>query len=470
MFNQQKFDYLLQSESLTYEQTMFCLKILVWQHTNWQTDTILDLNLSFFGGQFRSLINDRPLTEEPTQESICCDYETFEVLSQQKLYTDRVPVLWNAHRLEQWLSEGAGVRLSWNQALYLLKSIYNPETGFGRLDLRPGVIEALAATDLFFGLVNLMISRHFKSEPYLTYARLSGNDFVFTKIKTAAENFSAKVEALASRGNFEELFKFARSLQDFFGSQSERIKWIEATETNCVFLDRPLHVASILQSILKPYPAPAVVENIPDKQLLNYFLQRLGLITNDISNAQNGVLKDKIVQCVIQSYPAAEKEILNLLTPANLPAMVIFSDKTTVRDFYDRNYINLKKFSNVFAQSYSGGSNKILRNFGIRPASVLLATPAFIIRGHQQLEVRTLVIIGLPKLETDHPYLQALNDHWQDKFPNFLELQIILRLYLLLQAVGKPMLERIQIFPAEQEPFSLKNIALSLGQLPFLDI
>ncbi len=36
------------------EEYRFILKILVWLHTNWQTKTILDLNLSFFGGQFKN--------------------------------------------------------------------------------------------------------------------------------------------------------------------------------------------------------------------------------------------------------------------------------------------------------------------------------------------------------------------------------------------------------------------------------
>ncbi len=470
-FNQQKFDHLLKARQLTPEQVMFCLKILVWLHTNWQTETIIDLNLSFFGGQFRPLISDRPLIEQPTAELICCDYETFAVLSEQQFYDERTPVLWNAHRLEQWLGEGSQGRLSWNQALYLLKGIYNPETDFGRGELREQVVAALAAADLFFGLVNLMILRHFKGEQYVTYHWLSENDFVLGKIRTAAENFCTKVEAIGESNSFPELGKLVASLNNFFMSSPERIKWIEASETNCVFVDRPLHVAPVLTKLLAPYPAPAVIENIPDRPLLDYLLQRLGLPGHKIIADSSDSTKILTVECIITPRAAEEKEIVNLVQTPGLPAAVVFSERAEVRSFYDHNYASLKEFSNVLAQSYSGGSNKILRNFGIRPASILLATPSFIIRGGRLLAVRTVVINGLPEVETKHPYIQALTGHWQDKFPDFLELQVFLKMYLLLQAVYSPALERIHIFlPEKQASQQAAALVSSLRNLPFLTL
>jgi hypothetical protein len=35
--------------SITEEELRFCLKIIVWLHTNWQTEVVFDLNISFFG-------------------------------------------------------------------------------------------------------------------------------------------------------------------------------------------------------------------------------------------------------------------------------------------------------------------------------------------------------------------------------------------------------------------------------------
>ena len=57
-FNPEKFEILLKKKELSAEQIKFVLKFLVWQQTNWQTETFLDLNLSFFGGQFKNNIVD----------------------------------------------------------------------------------------------------------------------------------------------------------------------------------------------------------------------------------------------------------------------------------------------------------------------------------------------------------------------------------------------------------------------------
>jgi DNA polymerase III epsilon subunit-like protein len=469
-FDAAKFDHLLAQKDLTGEQVMFCLKVLVWLGTNWQTETIIDLNLSFFGGQFRSLVSNRSLeANAPVGKVICCDYETFAFISEQKLYSGRAPVLWNAHRLEQWLSAGSQDRLTWNKALYLLKSIYNPETDFGRLDLREPVIAALAAADLFFSLVNLNITRHFRREQYVSYERLAADDFVFNKIKSAAENFSAKVEALFVEGEFFEISKFIAQLAEFFAEVPEHVKWIEASETNCVFVDRPLHIAPIIQEMLQPYSDPAVIENLPDPRLVDYVLRRLGWPGLEVLTSAGA--DNFVIQCLISREPLSEQYVLSLLQPANLPALVIFPEKAAVRGFYDRNYLILKKFAHVLAQSYSGGSNKILRNLAIRSASILLATPGFVARSPHAVAGRTLILAGLPRVQTDHPYTQALNNYWQIEFPGFLELLSVAEFYALLQVVLSADLESLHISPAEGQTLDqLTALTDSVKNLPFLEV
>ncbi len=464
-FDQAKFDHFLHQPNLSNEQIMFGLKILVWFHTNWQTETIIDLNLSFFGGQFRSLISNRPLADQAIAGVVCCDYETFALLAEKSLYTDRTPVLWNAHKLEQWLSEGSQGRLTWNKILYLLRTIYNPETNFGRQDLRGLVIEVLAGADLFFSLVNLDIQRNFSGQQYVSFDSLAANDFVFNKIKSAAENFNAKIELLTNQSEFHELTRFISALRAFFIPTTDHVKWIEASEINCVFVDRPLHVAPLLQNMLQPYQPPAVVDNLPDEQLMQYTLERLGLFHEQTEPAASAKLTT--VQLIVNDLSAAtdpaaqDKEITALLQPQTLPAVVTFPSKAEVREFYDQHYFALKQFAAVFAQSYSGGSNKILRNFAIRSTSILLATPLFVARSPRPLEVRTAVVLGLPKVKQEHPYVQALHRHWQSKFPNFLELQVLLEIYLLLQAVYTPRLERFYLFSDD------KTITAKLQELPF---
>jgi DNA polymerase III epsilon subunit-like protein len=464
-FDQAKFEHFLAQEKLDNDQIMFGLKVLVWFHTNWQTETIIDLNLSFFGGQFRSAISNRPLTEDNISNLICCDYETFTLLAEKQLYTDRTPVLWNAHKLEQWLSEGSQGRLTWNKVLYLLKSIYNPETNYGQVDLREPVVAALAGADLFFSLVNLEITRNFPKQQYVSYEALAANDFVFNKIQTAAQNFIQKVDHITNKSEFHELKKFGLALQDFFVDTPERVKWIEVSDINCIFVDRPLHVAPILQNTLAPYPQPAVVDNLPDTKLLEYTLARLGLF-HDVANtsAQHRLGK---VQLIVKEKtfekPNIDAELSSLLTPGSLPALVALPTKAEVRDFYDRNYVALKEFAAVFAQSYSGGSNKILRNFAIRPNSILMATPAFVSRSPRTVAVRTAIIVDLPQAKADHPYVQALYNYWQTQFPGFLELQTMLEALLFFQVIYTPQLEHIYLFSVEE------TLSSKLQELPLFE-
>jgi len=463
-FDPVKFNQWLERNDLDQSQLMFVLKILVWFHTNWQTETIIDLNLTFFGGQFRSMISGRAFVEENTAQLVCCDYETFTLLSEARLYLNRVPVLWNAHKLEQWLSEGSQGRLTWNKALYLLKGIYNPETDFGQVRLREPVMTALAGADLFFSLVNLEVRRSFPGQDQVSFDTLCANDFVFRKLQTAAQNFLSKVKSLTQgQEKFPELSKFAAALEAFFQPTADRVKWVEVTEFNSIFVDRPLHVAPLLQKVLKPYAKPAVVDNLPNEELLQYILQRLGLFENmTITNLEQQ--KSTKVKLVLHPQAASEQEIFAALEPNSLPAAVIFGSKAEVRQFYDNYYLELKQFAAVFAQSYSGGSNKILRNFGIRPASILLATPSFVIRSNFTLALRTVIILNPPNVNFRHPYFQALRHYWEPILPNFAHLQAMLETYLLIQTIYTPQLEQVELF------FESDSTLTDLQKLPFWEI
>lgn len=439
-FDRKKFDHLLSLE-MDPEQARFCLKILVWSYTNWQTETVIDLNLSFAGGQFRSLVTGKfPGGEIGPDQLLCCDYQTFGLLAQRKLHSGHRPVLWTAHALEQWLSEGSQGRLTWNQILYYLKTIYNPETGFGQESLREPVVEALAAADLFFGLVNLLLGRYYGGEARVSYESLAQNPHVFGQIQTAAQSFTAKINTVQDRHGFLELKRFAESLNAFFADAPGQVKWIEAGETNCAFISRPLDIAPILQGLLKNFPPAVAVDNIPHEGLLRYILQRLGLDfpENFIPAAAEKPVEGRLVP--------SGSDIAALLQPEHLPAVLLFTHPSEVRDFYDRNYSRLKAFARVFAQGYSGGSNKILRNFMISDASVLIATGNFIVRNGRPVQAKTLLVHGVPELDQSHPYLHALQNHWQGKFPAFMELQETLRLNLLAQLLYSPALERVYLF------------------------
>jgi hypothetical protein len=442
LFDENKFRDFLKHE-LDIEETKFALKVIVWLHTNWQTETIIDLNLTFFGGQYRSFIIGGNPTSQVSESIIACDYSTFVTLANQSLFTDRTVVIWTVHELEKWFSSGDQGRLTWNQVIYFLKSIYNPETNFGDRTVKQTVIEALAGADLFFGLVNLLLQRNFAGHAAVTYEKLEDDSYIFNKIRRAADNFIEKLEIVTKQHVSPELLGLINTLRDFFKAEEGRVKWIEVAESNCVFINRPLHISPIVEKIFRKYPSIMALENIPDRDLLDYHLKRTGIQLEVMS--QNSDLNRKI-ECIVQFHEPAPEKILSLLQPAMLPAVLLLGKRALVREFYDSNYSYLKQFAQVFAESYSGGGNKILRNFGIRPQSVLVATPQFLSRNNRLISVNTLIFNGLPEVETDNPYLQALKQYWETRVPDYLGIQNNLAFYQVLQSLNLTDLQCVYVF------------------------
>jgi hypothetical protein len=149
-FDEEKFNALLKSSVSSKELLLFVFKVLVWKHTNWQTKTILDLNLSFSGSQFKSLITRDKPSSLPDVDMVCTDHSTFTKLAKSGGISSRQAVVCDLLAFERTLAESSGVRLSWYRVLSVLKGIYNPETETGFLDHKDEVLEALSATDLFF--------------------------------------------------------------------------------------------------------------------------------------------------------------------------------------------------------------------------------------------------------------------------------------------------------------------------------
>jgi hypothetical protein len=120
-FNQENFTALKQKPELSKEEVKFILKILVWQATNWQTATLADLNLSFFGGQYKHLINGAKLTGLTVNHKYVCDYETFTSLSKDPEKHKFHVIFCGLNELEQAISARIGRKISWGKINYLLK-------------------------------------------------------------------------------------------------------------------------------------------------------------------------------------------------------------------------------------------------------------------------------------------------------------------------------------------------------------
>ena len=195
-FDDKKFAVLLKKKNLKNDEIKFVLKILVWQKTNWQTETILDLNLSFFGGQFRNLITGGKLKENKTAQILACDHSTFLLLSAAGLYKDRQVLVCGLDELEKAITSNIGTKTSWGYISYLLKSFYKFELNGGQEKFKAPVEAALLAGDLFFGLVNALFKTAGETFQYVKISRDMEYDERYVKIKNAAESYSEKLQEL----------------------------------------------------------------------------------------------------------------------------------------------------------------------------------------------------------------------------------------------------------------------------------
>ena len=117
----------------------------------------MDLNLSFFGGQFKELISSGEFNETSTSQIIACDQVAFFKLAKNELYLDRQVVICGLGELETSVTSNIGTKASWGYITYLLKSFYNFELNIGQEKYKTATAEALTASDLFFGLVNALL-------------------------------------------------------------------------------------------------------------------------------------------------------------------------------------------------------------------------------------------------------------------------------------------------------------------------
>ncbi len=475
-FDKKKFAKLLKKPDLSLDELKFILKILVWSQTNWQTETYLDLNLSFFGGQFRNLISGGEVAKNQSAKDAICDLETFFYLSDNNLYKTSRAVVCGLPEFESGVTANIGSKTSWGYISYLLKSFYNPELGSGNLKFKEAVTQSLLAGDLFFGLSNALLQT---DPPGFVYFKIDSQtefDEKYQKIKTAAESYVYKLLELNKVLKSGEVEKFASSLEDFFQAQENRVKWIELSESRCAFLSMPLNITSLVQNIFGNFTAIALADTLGSPTLPSFFLKRLGLDGFEIKNvvlqrdgkSKQGDLFSRLktlgskaskinYHCLPQTYDPAE--LLHIVKESpSLPAAVLLASSLQVRQFYEQNYQELKQRAAVLAQNNSGGSNKIFRNFGINPKSLLLVTDKFILKHLNgksavepvnQLPVKTLIVCRLPFEQFTHPYQEAVSAALPNAFEDYALPRALYNFHSLIKFFYTPELKDIYIIDSK---------------------
>lgn len=458
LFNESKFRKFAERENLEPNEIKFILKILIWKNTNWQSITILDLNLTFFGGQFREYISPAPTPEFTETNLLCTDYSSLEFASKQDFAKDRQLIISSLHEYERELSTGTERRLSWQRCLYVFRSLEQQNEQEIPAEV---FIESIADTDLFFGLVVMTLQKAFPKNEYVALTDLSEQEYANNKIRQAAQNYSDKIERLFSAYKLPEVSRLLANLKTFFADDVNYIKWVEHSLSNCIFFNQPLHVLEDSNKIIKSFKTVSAMEDF-SSPVLEYLAGRLGLENFSLTHDTFKKSENNILLKFIGENPA------QLISQQTLPTAVVMGSLSQVKDFYNENYDNLKQFATIYAQGYSGGSNKIMRNFGIKPENILIATSNILIQQEgRRIKPKVLIITDYPHENMAHPYTKALAEYWRERFP---DIESILDLYLLFRLLKSSLNEGLStIYVPEPKNDRDRYIYKSLQELPFLN-
>ncbi len=437
-FSKPAFEKFLKSAT-TSEELRFCLKIIVWLHTNWQTEVVFDLNISFFGGQFRTFITGG-LPKVGNEPVLCVDYATLQTLTSTNIFKnfkDRQLVVVDIQNFEKFMSTGFGVRLSWSSVLYSLKMIYNPETDFGNQDAKDKVMSALTSTDLFFGLVYMLMHQTFPNKPYATLEELESNhSHIFSRLQRAAESLKEKLQEVHVFSEAVDLSRTINFLESFFSLTEGRVKWVTIDERNLSFNDLPIDISDSVQGILNGFSSVRFTETISQPNLLSYLVDRLGLHTetSEFTKISSSMVPSNLN---FASFDVAlsDSQLYEETTVSPLPLIIIFPDLASIKNFYNDHYSKIKEKAALFAQGYSGGGNKMFRNFSIKENSVLLVTAEFMAKQNYKISARTVLFTGAPGVEKDHPYTSAILKHWESKHEDLISTLQLSKIILAIKKI-----------------------------------
>lgn len=440
-------------DAQTSEEYRFILKILVWLHTNWQTKTVLDLNLSFFGGQFKTYVTGGDYVASDAR-IIACDYRTLLALAETNLRPDRNLVVCDLQRFEYFITHNSTERISWNSFSYVLKSIYNPETDLGQSRYKKAVIESLASVDLFFALVQITVRKNLKDLEYIAMSDLEQKHSLFyNRLKQAAANLTGKLQALSGAKGFDSISQLADDLNIFFRSEPNTVKWIELSDENVVLHSQPIEIKAIAQNLLSKFDQVRFTDTLVQKPLLFYLAERLGLNTEIAENIKN--YADFNIQ-PLKFDLDSPYQTLAKLGEENFPTVIVFAGPTGAKNFYKEHFIELSNHYRLFAQEYSGSGNKIFRNFRIFPNALLLATSQFINKQKYSAPSRTVIYLTWPQTDEAHPYVRALLENYLKSYPDLIKILNLNDFVFNLKQLSGPDLP--QVFLSTEIPLQATEV------------
>ena len=304
----------------------------------------------------------------------------------------------------------------------------------------------------------------------------------YQKIKDAAGNYLNKLLLINQTLNSDSIAEFARNLQKFFSAEENMVKWMELAENRCALFSMPVNIEGLVESMLGKYLNLSFADSLGSDKVAQFFIGRLGLKGFDLETINNlkksksgkkdirqgdlfsGVKKvfsseNTAVKCHYISESVNTDLLLELVKNSKaLPAAILFPGALQAKEFYEQNYEVLKKHASILAQSGSGGSNKIFRNFSINSHSLLLATDKFILKalkGYSQVEpvvnlpVKLLILCRLPFEQFTHPYQEAVSASFPNAFMDYALPRALNNFHKLLEFFYSPLLRDVYIIDAK---------------------
>ncbi len=474
VFDKEAFRQALQGD-LTHEQRFFYAKILVWQYTNWQSDVLCDLNFSFNGSQFKNTINCYAKKENGWElnkdaKVVVADYADFINFDLENVYSNRKLIILDLNNFEKALTDISSDKVSWNDFSYGLRQVYDPITKHGKNRFEDVVVDALAQVDLFFGLASM----HFNKIEGIT------NQFLITEkveqtnqyetIQKAAENFINKMQKVNEKLDSEKIRESLKTLAQFFVVDRTQIKWIELGEGRLMLSISPLSLEELASNKLKPYKKILFTASLGSPALINYFTHRLSLGDYGVSVIGQQELGKKFEVIIPKSVYDSHK-ILELTKGVEAPAALLLPNSAGLRAFYEENFKVLGEKFKVAAQSYSGGTNKLLNNFGINDNALLIATDYFILKQQQRtLNVKTLILTRIPFEMFTHPLFAAQAERYPNQFIDFNIPRALYNFHSLIKFFYSQNLEKIYILDQKIHKEYGKYFIDYLKSLPFVEI
>lgn len=446
-FNEEKFNELMTSDLKSPEIVKFMLKILIWRAVNWQHKTILDLNLSFAGNQYRYLISGGVEPVLPDNQILICDLNSFFHFSSNSGLAERHLVIEGLGEFEQQISQKIGKRASWGYINRLLTSIYNPETNFGNLEFRDEVIALLGSADLFFGITLMNIQSLGIAATQVSRDQLETNAKVYGAIAGSAHGFVEKLKKFSGKHSYETIANYALALESFFNDQPNRVKWVDFGQNYCTFNNLPLELNDVTQEALKNFSRVTFVDCL-DSSLLEFFKARLGLLNFDNLNYANQSDPSSIL---VKFVTKTKSDYTLNFGKSVTHAVALVPAYSEIKAFYERNYKLIVGEKTFFAEGYSGGINKMFNNFQASASSILLISTNLAEKiARRGVLAEEIQIFALPQKRSSDIYGQAVLAHLEEILPNAADLRDLLVFHKIVLCFYTEKLALISVFIEEE--------------------